>query len=417
MSLNAMHKTIAFRRADEPGTEIVLTAVGDIMMQGKTQHAAHQAADPSVADPDLLVASGFERLFDQVRDDLNRGDLLYGNLETPVASGLIARCRRTADGRLLCDEIDPPPGVLCDGQAYGETAYPRLIGRLGLPNFNAHPSLATALKAVGFDVLSTANNHALDRGHNGLDRTIDALRRAGLGQVGTIRSDEVAGGAADGYPSLYPCLIKEARGVRIAFFSLTSFLNLELIGFRERTGQVCMFPGPRQRERLACLIEAIGRARADPRVDLIAVSAHWGIDNMGHVLRSERRLAQIVIAAGADLVLGHHPHVLQPMEKVMAPDGREALVLYSMGNFTTDMPGVSSRSTAIFYIAIRKNDTGAFLSSVRFLPVTRAVAPDGRKGQALIQPVSIARQPADAFRRHWQHVIRVLGPGNCLPRA
>ena len=405
-----MTKTIRFRRASEPGTSVTLTAVGDIMMQGETQQTAHRAMDLSISDPYGRVASGFQRLFVAVRDDLNQGDLLFGNLETPIAANIGPRRQQHEDGRVLCEEVEVPPGILHDGQAYQETKYPRLIGPLGWPNFNAHPALAEALKAVGFDIVALANNHVMDRGHNGIDRTIAALRRADLDFVGVRRSDQV--GERDGFAGSCPYVIKETKGVRIAFFSFTQFLNAELAGHPDAVGQVCKFPLWRQEAAKAAVVRLVGQAKADPEVDVVVVSVHWGIDYLGRVLRSQRRLAHLVLEAGADLILGHHSHVLQPMEKVRTTDGRETLVIYSLGNFLTDMRGVRSRSTVILTVGVTKNETGTFLSGVQFLPVARHLSRDERTGHELVRPVAIDRYPSGTFTRHRDRIVRVLGRGN-----
>ena len=106
-----MEKIIQFKRSNETGTRITLTAVGDIMMQADTQKSAHAAMDPAITDPKDRVASGFLRLFDEVSEALNQGDLLFGNLETPTASDLLPRSSKTAQGLLLCDKTQVPPGV------------------------------------------------------------------------------------------------------------------------------------------------------------------------------------------------------------------------------------------------------------------------------------------------------------------
>lgn len=411
-----MNEMIRFQRALEEGTHITLTAVGDIMMQGPTQICAQGAMDVSLTDPDERAVSGFARLLSAARHDLNLGDLLIGNLETPLAADLAPRRHRAADGRMLCDEVRVEAGVLHDGVAYGETAYPRLVGRLGLPNFNAHPGLARALKRVGFDVVSTANNHALDRGHNGIDRTIDALEMADLDYVGTLRSDEALKRQEDSTHLRYPYIVKQRQGIGLAFFSFTQFINTSYVGFPDRMGQVCQFPDRRQTVQMASLTGAISEAKARPDVDLVVVAAHWGRDYVGWVLPSQRRLARQLVDAGADLILGHHPHVLQPMKNHQTRDGREALVLYSLGNFMSDMYGVSARATAIFYIGITKNDSGAFIRSVSYLPMARCISTEPESGRSIIHPLAINRVHNGQLVREHAHIVRVLGAGN-LKRA
>jgi hypothetical protein len=163
---------------------------------------------------------------------------------------------------------------------------------------------------------------------------------------------------------------------------------------------------------MANLRQAIGRARADPRVDLVAISAHWGIDWVGRVLPSQRRWAHWLLNAGADLVLGHHSHVLQTMEKYVTSDGRETLAVYSLGNFISDMWGVGPSTTVVLYIGITKNESGAFLTGLQFLPVARHITPDERTGRPVARPVTIDRYAPRLFTRHRARVVRVLGSAN-----
>jgi poly-gamma-glutamate synthesis protein (capsule biosynthesis protein) len=407
-----MEKNIQFKRSNEPGTRITLTAVGDIMMQAATQRSTHAAMDPAIIDPEERVASGFLRLFDEVNEALNQGDLLFGNLETPTASNLLPRSSMTEQGLLLCDKTQVPPGVLYDGGAYQAAMYPHMLGSIGPPNFNAHPALTIALKQVGFDIVATANNHILDRGHNGIDQTIDALREAGLDFVGILRSNEVTDRDPESYPSNRPYVVKEAQGVKLAFFSLTSFQNKEFVGYKDQSNQVYLFPRRGQHKRRARLLESITQARNDPEVDLVIISAHWGYDLVSHVFRWQRRLAHQMFDAGADLILGHHPHVLQPMEKYLTPDGRETLVIYSLGNFISDMKGTSSQTTVILYVGITKNTYGTFLNSAQFTPVARHVRIDQTTGTQLIQPVIIDQYPPHLFTKHRNRVIKFLGKEN-----
>lgn len=403
-----------FPPGDASGVPVTLVAVGDIMMQQATQRAAHAAMDLALGDAHARVVSGFRSVFAAVEEDLRRGDLLFGNLETPLAANLIPQSDAQPGSLLHCRAIDVPADCLCDGKAYQATQYP--AGLFQKPNFNAHPALAAALHEIGFEVVSTANNHMLDRGHNGIDRTIDALREARLDFVGTIHSGELSDVDPYGYPTNCPWIVKEVQGVRLAFLAYTYWMNTKY-GYFDRSNQVYMLPRDNQDRRTVRLKRAIGRARRESRADLVVVSAHWGADSVGRVQRAQRRLARQMVDAGADLILGHHPHVLQPMEKLVAADGREALVVYSLGNFTTDMSGIAARSTAILYVDLVKSDHGARLSRVRFLPVARHEHVDEQTGEKLIQPVAIDRFGVPRYRRHRNRVVRILGRENVLSPA
>ena len=192
-----MNQPITFQRCKEEGIKITIIAVGDIMMQKETQLSAQTAMELEILDYQDRISSGFQSIFKPVISDLTQGDLLIGNLETPIAANLIPQHTITTDNKYICDTKEIPKEILYDGEVYGETKYPHRRFQIDLPNFNTHPSLALALKDIGFDILSTANNHTLDRGHNGIDRSIEALNAIGLDFVGTTHSEDILSEKSD----------------------------------------------------------------------------------------------------------------------------------------------------------------------------------------------------------------------------
>ncbi len=407
-----MKTPIVFRRSNENGTQITLTAVGDIMMQEETQLAAQNAIDESITDPKGQMSSGFRTIFEPVESDLTRGDLLIGNLETPIAANLLPQHTITSDNKYICESIEVPEGTIYDGLVYGETKYPIRKFRPGLPNFNTHPSLAYALKDIGFDIVSTANNHTMDRGHNGIDRTIESLRSAGLDFVGTNHSEDIQRKTTDESPAEGLYIRKNIQEIRIAFFSFTNFLNQEFLGFRDHSKQVNLLPRKNQPQRRESFLHVIRSIKEDPLVDLVVISMHWGIDYVGWIFPSQRKFAYEILNAGADILLGHHSHVLQPMEKYLTVDGRETFIIYSLGNFTTDMPGIRSQTSIILYLGITKNEAGTFLTGMQYMPVARHCVRNPKNGKKCIQTVAIDRFPHEEFHRHRKRAIRLLGPGN-----
>jgi hypothetical protein len=214
---------------------VTLAAVGDIVMDRAVQVSAKALMDPAIVAPHLRVASGPERLFEGVKHSLADADIVFANLETPIASGLSRTKCRDADGRLVHKQISPNPQEVYDGKAYTGAAF----------SFNAHPALALALKNTGFNIVSTANNHSLDRGSNGVDLTIDALREAGIDHIGTRRSTESSPDAGA------PHAVKTVKGVRIAFFAWTLPLNSVggPWGSKDRLHQVKTLMSPPSRYR------------------------------------------------------------------------------------------------------------------------------------------------------------------------
>ncbi len=180
--------------------------------------------------------------------------------------------------------------------------------------FATDPALAAALPRTPFRVVTLANNHAMDYGLDGLDRTIEALEEHGIGWFGAGPTEAVARQGlvvgAPGQPT-------------IAYLGYNAF------------PQVIWADGDRggiARASVDVVREDVERMRHRADVDFVVVTLHAG-DEYHHAPNPEQRaLARAAIEAGADLVVGHHPHVLQPVEEV---EGR--LVLYSLGNFVFDL--------------------------------------------------------------------------------
>ena len=160
------------------------------------------------------------------------------------------------------------------------------------------------------DVVATANNHALDAEGDGLLDTIHHLSRAGVGHAGTGRDLEDA---------RRPYVL-ERRGLRIAFLAYAQFVNDGGSSFAtpDQSGVAPMDP--------LLIREDIARVR--DQADLVLVSFHWGIENSQDVHPGMRAFAYEVLDAGADAILGHHPHMPRGIE---VRDGKP--IVYSMGNF------------------------------------------------------------------------------------
>ena len=247
--------------AEPPSVRIV--AVGDILMHEDVKRSA--------------AVAGLPALWEAVEPILRGADLAFGNLETPVA--------------------------------------PR-TGQPGRPfQFNAPEGLPAALKASGFTVLSTANNHAYDQGVQGVLETLERLQAAQLVAVGS---------GATRAEAERPRVV-QVNGLRIAFLGFTDVFNSN---FNRKDGGPWVCPlDPAQ------AVAAVRAARA--QADAVVVSLHWGEEYSHEPQPRQRALAARLAAAGADLILGCHPHVLQPVE-LLETGGHRTLVAYSMGNFISN---------------------------------------------------------------------------------
>ena len=292
---------LQFTDACRPGTTVTIAAVGDVLLHGSLQRQAYSSPE------------GFASLWKGVGPLLSKTDLTYGNLEGPCADG------HTVSGTA------PDPGRVFDERVYSS-----------YPQFNYHPSLIGALKADGFDVVSTANNHALDRRGRGADRTIENLESAGMPFTGTRPSTN---------PEAPWYAITEAKGVKVAWLACTFSTN----GIPDPKNQVLSCYEDR-----AVLLSTIASLREQPGIDAVIVTPHWGAEYTHSPAAQEKKLAHDMLDAGATAVLGGHPHVVQPWEKYTTADGREGFVIYSLGNFVSGQNGLAKRSSLVLYLGLTK---------------------------------------------------------------
>jgi poly-gamma-glutamate capsule biosynthesis protein CapA/YwtB (metallophosphatase superfamily) len=174
----------------------------------------------------------------------------------------------------------------------------------------------------GMDVLNLANNHVGDFGPGAMLDTVRAVRRLGMRAVGAGR---------DLRGALRPQVV-ERLGLRIAFVGFSNILPLEFAAEHDRPGVAWATP--------EAVVEAVREARR--RADVVVATFHWGIEKAPYETADQAELARVAAAAGAQLVIGAHPHVLQPVRRVGA-----ALVAYSLGNFVFGAQSPDSASTGI----------------------------------------------------------------------
>ena len=243
---------LLFSTSISPASTITLAAVGDIIL------------DRGVAQQ--MEKRGLDYPFAETKNTLRAADIAFGNLECPIST------------------------------------QPKRSGKPVV--FRAAPTTAKALSNAGFDVLSLANNHALDCGIEGLKETQSILHRQKIGFCG------IGSTAAPGNKPL----VIEKNNVRVAF-----------VGFSQFGGQ-----------GIAPADDATVRrdiTRAKKSADVVVASFHWGVENETRPDARQKALARLAAKCGADLILGHHPHILQGWELLPAADGRRALAVYSLGNF------------------------------------------------------------------------------------
>ncbi|MBI3072502.1 MAG: CapA family protein [Deltaproteobacteria bacterium] len=318
---------LAFTNACAAGPKLVISAVGDVLLHSSLQRQAYRASD------------GARTLWKDVEPLFAKAHISYANLEGPAASGVVASGRDARD-----------PGKVYDGSVYS-----------GYPQFNYHPSLLADLVAAGIDIVSTANNHALDRRALGANRTIAGLNAAALKFSGTRTSTA---------SSRTFHTTTSAAGFKIAWLACTFSTN----GIRDAKDQVLMCYEDTTE------IEGIIRALAKtPGIDAVIVTPHWGNEYEATPSSSQKSLGKKFLNAGALAVIGSHPHVTQPWEKFVTADGRETFIIYSLGNFVSAQSQLARRSTLVLYLGLTRGANGkTIINGVRYVPLTMTSTSAGR---------------------------------------
>jgi len=231
---------------------------------------------------------------------------------------------------------------------------------------------AAVLQNAGFDILSIANNHALDKGLPAMLQTYSRLESSGIEAVG-LNSHEARGNI----------LIKKVNGLRIAFIAINAvpgvkiepevnpFFSQEYLNpsrFQGRVYQDLQISSWNP-DRVLGEIEY-----ANKLSDIVVVSVHWGDEYSSNPTSGQKRAAQAIVEAGADLVIGHHPHVIQPsqvIEFINDSQKRHAFVAYSLGNFIFDQADERTK----FGLALKVLVNSQGISEIQALPLVAGTMP------------------------------------------
>jgi poly-gamma-glutamate synthesis protein (capsule biosynthesis protein) len=313
------------KRLEQFAALVVAVAVSIAILETVAVGQAARTGDVEVtAVGDILPARGVAERIRRLGDDYPFAlvyeifawrDIAFGNLEAPLAKS--------------CGE---------SGKRY---------------SFRGDPGFSRILARAGFDVVSIANNHSFDCGSEGLSETLDALGTAGLRTVGAGRDRDSALGAT----------VIEIRGFRIGFLAFSA------ISPRPREAWPAVVAPAREGE----IRDAVSDLRSS--TDSVVVSIHWGTDYSTVPNSEQRALARTAVEAGADVVIGHHPHVLQGFEWARSPNGRHALIAYSLGDFVFDSPARLIPRTADSLVLNMRFGTGGLIGANIFPVVIEGYRP------------------------------------------
>lgn len=256
----------------------------------------------------------FDFLFENIGDILTESDITVINQETPFVT---------------------------EPKEYGD--YPR---------FGTPIQVGEAIADAGFDIATCATNHALDRGIKGIHTTKEFFTKRGVLCLGIQTEDE---------PKRKPYEIVVKKGIRFAFLNYTYGTNGISLP-KDRPYMVHLLDNEEQiRQDLAA---------AKKEADVMIVFAHWGIENSSEVDDFQKKWTNIFLEGKVDVVIGSHPHALQPYEMLEGADGHKMLTYYSIGNFISAQPEKSCIKGGVAQFTIAPMQEGCKVVDYRLKPLS-----------------------------------------------
>ncbi|MCE1187646.1 MAG: CapA family protein [Ignavibacteria bacterium] len=253
----------------------------------------------------------------------------------------------------------------------------------GYPFFNSPDTFADAVRDAGFSVLTCANNHCLDRGEKGILRTQKVLHEKNFVTLGTNKS----------WAERDSIRLVTVKGLKIALLAYSYNTNGN--------------PIPKGKEYLVNVIDtcriSTDLQAARPKADIVLVFFHFGEEYQRYPNSNQEKLVRLCISQGADIILGSHPHVIQPMQKYAAGHGAKldsVLCVYSMGNFISGQRWRYSDAGCIITFLIEKNVTRGTMNLKELQTMPTWVykgRKDGRKIFSILPASSDLEQPEFSF--------------------
>lgn len=274
----------------------------------------------------MLKKRGYDYPFIAVRKELETSDINLANLESPIAKG---------------------------GEEYIEKKF----------RFRADPEVAPAIRAAGFNIVTLANNHSMDFGGEALMETLQHLNDNGIFWTG----------AGKNLSDARKVIFYNVKGKKMAFIGYSLTQPIEFFARKNRPGTS---PGY---EKMVSADIISARSEAD----YVVVSFHWGKEASTKVQAYQRETAHKAIEAGADVIIGHHPHVLQGIERY-----KSGIIFYSLGNFAFASKSKTADFGAMIRIRLNEKSREAEILPIDVLYRRVGFQPQlltGEKGDAVIE--------------------------------
>lgn len=363
---------------DSSVKNVTISAIGDIM--------AHDDQLKAQFDKDTNTYS-FDNNFKYVKPYISKSDLAIGNLETTLA-----------------------------GPKAKYSSFPK---------FNSPDELADAIKDSGVDIVSTINNHTYDRGSDGVYRTLDVLNSKDIEHVGTQKNDEDEN-----------FLIKDVDGVKLGItaysygqvYGSTTALNGLNIDYND-LNNLNIFNSSYVDIAFNEIKDTLD-VMNNKESDLQVVILHWGDEYTRQPNEFQKELAKKLCDYGVDIIIGSHPHMVQPIEMIKSDENdNETLVIYSLGNFLSNQRNeiLNKKYTedgVIANIGINKNlNTGETkISNVEYIPtwVNKYNNKNGKLTYEIIPLINekqfskIDNLPLDKAKKSYDNTTSIIGSSDII---
>lgn len=363
---------------DSSVKNITISAIGDIM--------AHDDQLKAQFDKDTNTYS-FDNNFKYVKPYISNSDLAIANLETTLA-----------------------------GPKAKYSSFPK---------FNSPDELADAIKGSGVDIVSTINNHTYDRGSDGVYRTLDVLNSKDIEHVGTQKNDEDEN-----------FLIKDVDGVKLGItaysygqvYGSTTALNGLNIDYND-LNNLNIFNSSYVDIAFNEIKDTLDLMN-NKESDLQVVILHWGDEYTRQPNEFQKELAKKLCDYGVDIIIGSHPHMVQPIEMIKSDENdNETLVIYSLGNFLSNQRNeiLNKKYTedgVIANIGINKNlNTGETkISNVEYIPtwVNKYNNKNGKLTYEIIPLINekqfskIDNLPLDKAKKSYDNTTSIIGSSDII---
>jgi len=244
-------------------------------------------------DRQMKAVNDYDYPFLKMKDLIAGADLAFGNLESPIVAGSAVKKNSNV--------------------------------------FRADPEVAKSLSWAGFDVLNLANNHLFDQGEKGVLKTMDYLKQESIGYVGVgVNPVELEN----------QLIVRDKNDIKIGFLGFSAGLNSFPLG-TDKVGEAILLRDYLERSIL----------QAKGKVDILLVYMHFGDEYSRTISRGQKEFAHLAIDAGADIVVGSHPHVVQEVEKY-----NNKYIFYSLGNFVFDQVRSDAREGLAIQLTVGKKE-------------------------------------------------------------